>query len=71
MGPDLVARYLKAKKMKPAHLAAAAGIARGTLSNLLSGKTGCGLAVALKIERATRGAVPVKAWGDPAIRKAS
>lgn len=48
------------------------GISRGHMSDIVKGRRGPSLDVALRIERCTAGAVPVESWGASDLnRKAS
>jgi len=57
-----LAAYLAAQDKSQASFAALAGLDHAVVSRLCAGKRKPSLATALTIERATRGAVPVKAW---------
>lgn len=76
--PELIERFLRTRKMRPAELARRTGILPSMISMYRRGLRKAGLETALTIERATDGAVPASAWVDfsPAelprrLRKAS
>lgn len=60
--PALLRKYIAANYLTPAEFARRAGINAGYLSTLLSGQRSAGLAVATRIEAATRKSVPAKSW---------
>lgn len=53
-------RYLKDRKRRPAEFARELGISKSYLSEILNGKKGVSLDLALKIERITKGGVSTK-----------
>lgn len=55
-------KYLKTNGMRQVELARRLGLSNGYLHNLLRGNRRPSLDMALRIERATDGAVPVQAW---------
>jgi len=57
-----IQRYLSDTGMTQTELATLIGISRGHMSEITSGKKTPGLALAIAIERATNGAVPVMSW---------
>jgi DNA-binding transcriptional regulator YdaS (Cro superfamily) len=59
--PD-IATYLVSTKTKQSALAAAVGVSRGYLSELVGGTKRPSLELAVAIERATAGAVPATSW---------
>jgi transcriptional regulator with XRE-family HTH domain len=58
--------FLKSSGIKQAELADELGISRGYMSELANGDKSPGRELAVKIERVTRGAVPVASWSDTA-----
>lgn len=60
--PTLLAAFLAKKKLKQVEFAAMSGIRKESLHKYVRGLTRAGLAVALRIERATKGAVPITYW---------
>ena len=54
--------YLNETKSKQSALAAAVGVSRGYLSELVGGSKRPSLELAVLIERATAGAVPATSW---------
>jgi transcriptional regulator with XRE-family HTH domain len=68
MGRTLLDEWLKAQRMQQRELAELAGCSEGSISSLLSGRRNAGRGLALALERATDGAVPVASWqpADPA-----
>ncbi len=56
--------HLEATGIKQAALADMVGVSKGYMSLIINGKRGPRLKVALAIQRATLGAVPVEAWED-------
>ena len=57
-----LARHLAATGMTQTAFAQTVGLTQATVSKLCAGKTGVSLDTAIRIERATGGAVPVEAW---------
>lgn len=58
--------YLSENKITQEAFAATIGVTQATVSKLAARAIGPSLDLAIKIERATSGAVPVEAWQDPA-----
>ena len=71
MGASLLKAFLDKNNESIAAFAARAGLAGPTISNLLNGKRGAGLEVALAIETATAKAVPAKSWSTKPRRRAA
>lgn len=61
-GMDKLAAYLRSTGTPQARFAATIGCSQSYLSELVSGAKTPGLGLALRIERATAGAVPASAW---------
>lgn len=61
---DALRSWLKDQKVKPAEFARRIEYDRSNFHNLLAGNIGVSLQVALKIERATDGAIPMSAWAE-------
>ena len=57
-------RYLKENDLTQAAFAERVGLRQATVSKVCAGKVGVSLATALRIERATGGAVPVSVWSE-------
>jgi len=57
--------FLQKSGIKQSDLATRLGISRGYMSELVSGDKSPGRELAVKIERATRGGVPVQSWDHP------
>ncbi|MGA0540703.1 helix-turn-helix domain-containing protein [Neotabrizicola sp. VNH66] len=57
--------YIDKTGIRQAALAGALGISKGYMSELVSGDKSPGRELAVKIERATFGAVPVQSWDHP------
>lgn len=57
-----IATYIASNKIKQSALAAALGVSRGYLSELVGGTKRPSLELAVAIERATNGAVPATSW---------
>jgi transcriptional regulator with XRE-family HTH domain len=57
--------WLSANNLTQTQFAARLGVSTPHLSLLISGKKRPSLSLALKIERATNGTVPVSIWADP------
>lgn len=70
-GPLLLRKYLDAHDLTGTAFALRASIHQTVVSNLLTGARSAGLVVAARISLATGGAVPMRAWLPPALRKAS
>lgn len=61
-GMDKLLSYLKARHATQAEFAASVGITQAALSRMLAGKITPSLTTAVRIERATDGAVPASSW---------
>lgn len=59
-----LASFLAASGIKQSKLADEIKISRSYMSELASGEKSPGRVIALAIERATNGAVPVSSWGE-------
>jgi DNA-binding XRE family transcriptional regulator len=59
-------KHLRDEKIKQADFAADLDVKQGTVSKIASGVIVPSLPLALKIERITRGAVPVSSWASEA-----
>ena len=57
-------QYFKTSRMSQTNFAKMVGISDAYVSDLKHGKRTPGLCVALKIERLTKGRVPVSIWGE-------
>jgi transcriptional regulator with XRE-family HTH domain len=62
--------WLKEKGTSQEAFAAVVGASQGQISRLLSGARGPGLDLAMKIEKATAGAVPASSWVEKKSRHA-
>lgn len=60
-----LAKWLEKNSKTQDELAEAIGVTQPYVSRLVSGERGPGLAVALAIEKFTRGAVPAVSWDEP------
>jgi plasmid maintenance system antidote protein VapI len=54
--------YLEAKELKPSQFAASIGVEPSTIIRMANGERGPSLAMALRIETETDGAVTVQDW---------
>jgi transcriptional regulator with XRE-family HTH domain len=59
---SILSNYLKETGLLQAEFAAKVGVGQGTISRLANGTMNPGLPLAIKIERATGGSVPVESW---------
>lgn len=62
-------KFIEISNTSQAKFAAAVGISRGYMSQLVGGSKTPSLDVAFAIERATGGAVPASSWVDAGTRK--
>lgn len=58
--------YLSDNNLRQAEFAAAVGATQATISGLVNGTRSPSLDLAVRIERETKGAVPVSSWVQPA-----
>lgn len=65
IGMEKLKTYLALAGTRQAALAAAIGVSRGYMSQLVGGSKQPSLSLAFKIAQATGGAVPVTAWSMP------
>ncbi len=63
-GPRLLSAYLEKHHLTHAGFADCAGTHRSQISRLVAGERGPSVPLALAVERATNGAVPVSSWAE-------
>lgn len=61
-GMEQLSRYLKKNSIRQGEFAASVGVTQGVISRLVNGTTKPGLELAVRIDTATQGDVPVHCW---------
>lgn len=56
--------YLKTNRIRQEDFAERIGVSQATVSRLVNGKQTCDIPLAVKIDRATAGAVPLTSWAE-------
>ena len=57
-------KYLRDKGIRASAFAEQVGASASTITRIMRGERGIGLELAVRIERATEGQVPIRAWLD-------
>lgn len=61
---NTLSEYLKVNRITQAQFAAKVGVSQGSISRICRGTSGLSFRLAMKIDRATSGEVPVSSWAD-------